>query len=121
MAYEKQIWQCGDTITADKLNHMEDGIANSGGGIVYITPTVIDGDSMVCFDLGISYNELLQIIGSGGILAEIIENNGAHTIAMLDVYGYNSGQSAYVALFADDPSTYSAQDPDDNLMFCISK
>lgn len=29
MAYEKQTWQTVDTITADKLNHMEDGINNS--------------------------------------------------------------------------------------------
>lgn len=34
MAYEKQAWACGDVITADKLNHMEDGIA--GGGITVI-------------------------------------------------------------------------------------
>lgn len=27
MAYEKQTWNKGDTITAEKLNHMEDGIA----------------------------------------------------------------------------------------------
>lgn len=32
MAYEKQTWACGDTISAEKLNHMEDGIANAGGG-----------------------------------------------------------------------------------------
>lgn len=25
-------WSCGDVITADKLNHMEQGIANGGGG-----------------------------------------------------------------------------------------
>ena len=31
MAYEKQTWACGEVITADKLNHMEDGIANAGG------------------------------------------------------------------------------------------
>lgn len=31
MAYEKQTWECGQVITADKLNHMEDGIANAGG------------------------------------------------------------------------------------------
>lgn len=31
MAYEKQIWNCGDTITAEKLQHMEDGIASGGG------------------------------------------------------------------------------------------
>ena len=34
MAYEKQTWTCGETITADKLNHMEDGIENCGGVLV---------------------------------------------------------------------------------------
>lgn len=28
MSYEKTTWETGDTITATKLNHMEDGIAN---------------------------------------------------------------------------------------------
>ena len=31
MSYEKQTWQTGDIVTADKLNHMEDGIESSGG------------------------------------------------------------------------------------------
>ena len=35
MAYEKQTWACGEVVTADKLNHMEDGIANaSEGGVL---------------------------------------------------------------------------------------
>ena len=32
MSYEKQTWQNGDIITAEKLNHMEDGIGESGAG-----------------------------------------------------------------------------------------
>lgn len=36
MAYTKNNWQTGDVITAEKLNHMEDGIANSGGLLVWI-------------------------------------------------------------------------------------
>lgn len=31
MAYEKTNWQAGDVITAEKLNHMEDGIASGVG------------------------------------------------------------------------------------------
>lgn len=33
MTYEKQEWKCGDVVSAEKLNHMEDGIesANSRG------------------------------------------------------------------------------------------
>ena len=32
MAYEKQNWNNGDVITAEKLNHIEDGIAEGGSG-----------------------------------------------------------------------------------------
>lgn len=31
MAYEPKTWTCGETITADALNHIEDGIANASG------------------------------------------------------------------------------------------
>lgn len=37
MAYEKQTWTCGETITADKLNHIENGLASAGGGGYWIT------------------------------------------------------------------------------------
>lgn len=33
MAYSKQTWTNGDVITAEKLNHMEDGIAAGGGAV----------------------------------------------------------------------------------------
>ena len=32
MAYEPTVWKNGDIITADKLNHIEDGIVTTGGG-----------------------------------------------------------------------------------------
>ena len=32
MSYEPKTWECGDIITAEDLNHMEQGIVNSGGG-----------------------------------------------------------------------------------------
>lgn len=32
MAYTKHNWECGESITADKLNHMEDGISDAHGG-----------------------------------------------------------------------------------------
>lgn len=30
MAYDKHVWTCGEAITTEKLNHMEDGIAEGG-------------------------------------------------------------------------------------------
>ena len=37
MSYEKQTWTTGDTITAEKLNHMENGIENNGPLVVNAT------------------------------------------------------------------------------------
>lgn len=43
MSYTKNTWTNGDTITAEKLNNMENGIANAGGTlIVGVTVTVED-------------------------------------------------------------------------------
>ena len=48
MAYDKQTWVSGEVITAVKLNHMEDGIANAGGGGASIVnfDTLIDTSTM---------------------------------------------------------------------------
>lgn len=32
MAYEPTTWNCGDTITAEKLNKLENGLAECCGG-----------------------------------------------------------------------------------------
>ena len=37
MGYEKQTWSNGDIITQEKLNHMENGIANDSVLMVYST------------------------------------------------------------------------------------
>ena len=41
MSYEKQTWTTGETITAEKLNHLEDGVASAGSGGGGSTATVI--------------------------------------------------------------------------------
>lgn len=43
MAYTKQTWATGDVVTANKLNHMEDGIAEggTGGGDVLVVPVTV--------------------------------------------------------------------------------
>ena len=36
MAYEPKTWTCGEVVTADALNHMEQGIADAGGVEVFV-------------------------------------------------------------------------------------
>ncbi len=44
MAYEPKTWECGETVTADALNHLEQGVAEAGGGD--IEPLLINATSI---------------------------------------------------------------------------
>ena len=44
MSYTKQTWANGDVITAEKLNHIEDGIAGAGGGSAPLVIRVVYPD-----------------------------------------------------------------------------
>lgn len=51
MAYEPKEWQCGDTITAEDLNRMEQGIAQGGGGSAPLKVHVTDdGEGTLVLD-----------------------------------------------------------------------
>ena len=57
MSYTKQTWQTGDIITAEKLNHIEDGIEGLNGYDIIFT---IDDDEVTAD--GASFEEL---VGNG--------------------------------------------------------
>lgn len=59
MAYEKQTWVTGDTITASKLNHMEDGI--SSNEVVFIE-LQYEPISQALANLTISFNDIVSYI-----------------------------------------------------------
>lgn len=80
MSYTPTTWATGDTITAAKLNNMEDGIANAGGGwdaiirlthaensaydaAAEITPSIVDG----------TYADLAAKIQDGGCPCILVE------------------------------------------------
>lgn len=79
MAYEKQTWECGETITVEKLNHIENGIADAssggGGSVRVIKPTgesefIDDGSDMTCtaYYYDITYAELCETMENGTIV-----------------------------------------------------
>lgn len=57
MAYEKQTWTNGDLITAEKLNHIEDGITQ-GGALTVIETVTEDSHGNEVRTLDKTYNEI---------------------------------------------------------------
>ena len=64
MSYTKQTWQTGDVITAEKLNHMEDGIGSDevGNFLIKFTPT-----SPITGTIDKTYSEIIAAIQNGQI------------------------------------------------------
>ena len=104
MSYTPTTWTTGDTITATKLNKMEQGIASAGGGV-----------SGLCTDtsgtLDKSYNDLVAIL-EGGATPYIFQNGTVYTFEFADIGEFyevnfycaiNSDGLMYVASDADDP------------------
>ena len=75
MAYVKQTWSCGDEISAEKLNHMEEGIesASIGGGtsgiVVTEATTAFDSDNYpVSTAIEMPVSEMLQYLADGKVV-----------------------------------------------------
>lgn len=84
MAYEKNIWATGDVVTAEKLNHMEEGIeaGGSGGGVFVVTFTApTSGTNIDSVDK--TFDEVLSALKSGAnVIARLTSTSGP------DVYMY---------------------------------
>jgi len=93
MTYTKQTWTTGDVITADKLNHMEDGIADIGGGIVLLNVTQTPDTA---YHLGKSYSEITEIIESGNIPVAVFDGDRTFIMPFL---GMSTTGSQYTTLF----------------------
>ena len=125
MSYEKQTWETGDIVTSAKLNHMEDGIAESEGNngllAVSLTETGIDksiNELMTAFNNHIpvclySVEEYenrvfyLTILVSHvliyGNIAVFASNDGTETIVQFSSVDADSNMLSYNPLDPDNP------------------
>lgn len=90
MSYEKTNWKTGDTITAEKLNHAEQGIYDnsiSGGGVLIIDGSWIDEGTL---RLDHTWNEINDFDGLVILQLEHPEKGtGSKVNVFLNVvYGY---------------------------------
>ena len=69
MSYTKQTWVTGDTITAEKLNHIEDGVADSGS--VFNINVTEEGTT---WTMNKTWNEIKNAFLSGKMLVVSLPN-----------------------------------------------
>ena len=85
MSYEKQTWAYKDEITAEKLNHIEDGIADasqSGGGSEPLIVNINYDESTDTETLDKTWQEIDDAIAQGRqvLIASASPSGGAHML-----------------------------------------
>jgi hypothetical protein len=105
MSYDKNTWAKGDVITANKLNNMEDGIANAGGGGVLVV--TVDADDALdktwqeIHDAGFAI-KASDVSPEVGWLTQLYSNGTGYYVAFSEVINGNVITVVYVAETADD-------------------
>lgn len=79
MAYTPTVWQTGDTITAEKLNKLENGVASGEGGSFLVTATPTGQDTAT---IDKTYNEILTALASGQIPIMNVVVDGEYKASM---------------------------------------
>ena len=114
MAYEPTQWRSGDTITSERLNKMEQGIAGSGSGEFYAlhttrteTPTENEHDAPIVTYSSVELREeglpmwLIVDTVTNNVSGIMIYNLSIH-VADLHAYGYSRSDGQGEALFVND-------------------
>ena len=139
MSYTKNTWATGDTITATKLNNMEDGIANAGSVLICNTSYsssagvyVLDKTAQEIYEALLSGTPAYIKNQYGSIsdytmtlyLAPIIKiytydnNNVIRIVASKP--GYLSNKDGYVSLYVPGTLNFSATSLNDYPKFIVS-
>ena len=98
MAYTPTTWVTGDTITAVKLNNMEQGIASAGGLIVLIEPTQ-DGMQLI---FSKTWKEIYDAITAVPVIFLRVEANGNYNdISILLLNNISEYDGQYFVMVAE--------------------
>lgn len=68
MSYTPTTWSCGDTITAEKLNKLENGLAEccgGGSGLICTATVSVNADNYECYVLDKTWQEIHDAMAQG--------------------------------------------------------
>lgn len=123
MAYEPKTWVCGETITAEALNHIEQGIASGGTEPLILTTHIEQDETQVCSVLDKTFQEVEDAFSSGravilhstdepsGYVSVINvltsqSSEGTAYVVVLQSFNASTGQMDVLFLSTDDANGY---------------
>ena len=104
MAYTKNTWVTGDIVTSEKLNHMEDGIANASWLVAHDNDNVLDKTWQEIAD---AFPFVLILDSGRGLSSFVTYVEGSETDPYtVIVIGFRVGEITYTAYTAETSNGY---------------
>ena len=101
MSYTPTEWTSGDVITAEKLNKIENGVAESGGDDIDLNPVIVTYSQPSGWECDYTLSELAAFIESGKTLIAKYYDESSPTACFLPLDSfYNNGSGMYQARFS---------------------
>ena len=119
MAYEPNVWKCGDTITADQLNRLEQAVAelSQGGGESGVL--VLRGKEDAPGDTDRTWQEVYDAVQQGKLVVYEEIEVGETSAQTGTMWNYFKGIREFVVLFIDSATQgtyrFTAESADDYL------
>lgn len=107
--YVKQTWQTGDVVTSAKLNHMEDGIAAAGGGVLVVNVTDVDGTPTCDKTAG----EIMSAMETGRVVFKERGDEGGFTFLSLMTADYTPNDGYTFVLMSEEATVFVADTAND--------
>lgn len=111
MSYTPHTWESGETVTAEKLNNLEEGA--SGGGSLLVTVTVEEdtpSSHSTTYTMDKTWQEIHDALLAGSYVCGIYENNGYTGQEQIDHCSFDG--DSYRAYFGADDEGYTTDSPD---------
>jgi hypothetical protein len=94
MAYTKNTWADGDIVTSEKLNHIEDGIANSES-VFFAGEVGLDEEGYLEGTLGKTWQEIHDAMMQNKVCIVITSNNNIGAISQYIITSVFIYESVY--------------------------
>ncbi len=92
MSYIKQTWVDGDIVTAEKMNHIEDGIEAGGvdtTGVLFVTIGALP--NATGYEFSLTYNQISSAIGNGqSVIAKFNTRGSDNKISLTEYFSLYS-------------------------------
>lgn len=123
MSYTPTEWKSGDVITSEKLNNLEQGVADAsgggtGGGALIVSYTDRTEDETTILTLTSTWKEIQTAIASGKVIYLLVAENEQNYMAFLYIHG-DADNNEYMVSF-EGSFTFLAQNDTDYPEMTIS-